>query len=324
MTSIQKQFFITEQYANQRLDQALAGIMPEYSRSRIKAWIETGELLVNGKTWRPRDKVKGGETVTLSVQLEDETDWKAQDIPLNIVYEDDDLIVINKPVDMVVHPGAGNPDGTLVNALLHYCPALNELPRAGIVHRLDKDTTGLLVVAKTVAAHTSLVKQLQARTVHREYEAIVQGLLTTGFTVDQPIGRHPHQRTKMAVVAEGLGKPAVSHVRVIERYREHTRVRVQLETGRTHQIRVHLTYRHYPIVGDSVYGARLIIPAQATELLVQALRNFKRQALHAYQLSLSHPSTHKLMSWTAKLPQDMQNLIHLLHDDAITHQDMDY
>jgi 23S rRNA pseudouridine1911/1915/1917 synthase len=306
--------------AGKRLDQVLAELFPDYSRSRLQTWLKEGQIKVDGHSKRGKDKVIGGEHIVLEAEVQAEQSWQPEDINLDIVYEDDDLLVINKPIGLVVHPGAGNANGTLLNALLHHCQALAELPRAGIVHRLDKETSGLLVVAKTLQAHQSLVGQLQARTVTREYEAICIGVMTAGFTVDLPIGRHIGQRTKMAVLEEG-GKEAITHVRVIERYRGHTRISVKLETGRTHQIRVHLSYKNYPLLGDSVYGKRLMLPKGASPELTEALRQFKHQALHARRLSLSHPVSGEEMTWEADIPTDMKQIIELLKQDAKANPD---
>lgn len=292
----------------------LAQLFPDYSRSRLQKWIKDGHVTVNQQRLRPKDTVFGGEIVELNVVLDDETQWQAQEIPLEIVYEDSDIIVINKPADFVVHPGAGNPDGTLGNALLHRYPELESVPRAGVVHRLDKDTTGLLVIARTLKAQKSLVEQLQAREFEREYVALVVGVMTSGGTVDEPIGRHPTQRIKMAVVHNG--KEAVTHYRVLERFRAHTLVKVNLETGRTHQIRVHMAYIHYPLVGDPLYGGRLQIPSGCSPQFGEVLRQFKRQALHAARLGLVHPHTGDYMEWEAPLPADMAHLIAAARDDA--------
>jgi len=305
---------IPEEMANRRLDQALAGLFPEYSRARLQLWIKSGEMLLDGKTCRPRDKVLGGEEVEIDATLEDLNPVsEPQDIDLDIVYEDDSILVINKPINLVVHPGAGNRSGTMLNALLHHCAELSHVPRAGIVHRLDKNTTGLMVVAKTLEAHHFLVDAMQEREIKREYEAIVHGVMTAGGTIDAPIGRHPVDRKRMAVTE--TGKHAITHYRVLERFRLHTWIRVQLETGRTHQIRVHMAHKRYPIVGDPVYGGRARIPANASEQMRECLRSFPRQALHAVQLGLPHPKTGEVMSWNAPLPEDMKNLLSILEAD---------
>jgi 23S rRNA pseudouridine1911/1915/1917 synthase len=307
---------VPESLAGQRLDQALANLLPDYSRSRLKGWIESGEVLVDGKARRPRDKVFGGEAVEVTAALPEESAAKPQSIPLAIVHEDKHVLVIDKPAGLVVHPGAGNPDSTLQNALLAYDPKLAVLPRAGIVHRLDKDTSGLLIIARTLPAHTALVRMLEERSIHREYEAVCRGVMTAGGTVDAPIDRHPTDRVRMAI-REG-GRAAVSHYRVIRRFRAHTHVRVQLETGRTHQIRVHLAHVGYPIVGDKVYGGRLALPKGASEELRVALRSFPRQALHAARLQLEHPITGKPLEAAAPLPPDMVRLLEQLAADAAT------
>lgn len=304
---------IPEHLAGKRLDQAIAELFPEYSRVRLQNWIRGGQVLVDGAVKRPRDAVRAGETIQLEATLPHQEQWQAEPIALNIVYEDDDLLVINKPIGLVVHPAAGNPNHTLLNALLFHCPGLAKLPRAGIVHRLDKDTSGLLVIAKTVTAHTKLVKQLQARTFQREYEAIVIGILISGSTIDVPLGRHPVHRKKIAVVENG--KAAITHYRVLERFRAHTRLKVQLETGRTHQIRAHMAYIHHPLLGDATYGGRLQLPHGASDVLIQTLRTFKHQALHAQRLGLIHPVTKEYMEWIAPPPADMQHLIEVLRYD---------
>lgn len=296
--------------AGKRLDQALPLLFPDFSRSRLQQWIKQGLVTLDGKVCRPRDKVSGGETVDLEALLEDQVECCPQNIPLDLVYEDDQIIVVNKPVGLVVHPAPGNPDGTMQNALLYHDPELIQLPRAGIVHRLDKETSGLLVVARTIGAHRFLVEKLQAREFEREYHAIVTGVMTAGGTVDEPIGRHPIHRTRMAVVFNG--KPAVTHYRVLERFRAHTYVKVKLETGRTHQIRVHLAHIRYPLVGDPVYSGRLRLPAGASEQLKDELRKFKRQALHARRLGLVHPGTGEWMEWEAPVPEDMESLLVVL------------
>jgi 23S rRNA pseudouridine1911/1915/1917 synthase len=307
---LQVSLTIPPEQAGQRLDQALAALLPDYSRSRLKSWIESGEIRVDGVQRRPRDKVSGGESVALEATLPEETRAAAQPMPLVVVHEDKHLVVVDKPAGLVVHPGAGNPDQTLQNALLAWDPALAALPRAGIVHRLDKDTSGLLVVARTLPAHTALVRMLGEREVHREYEAICRGVMTAGGTVDAPIARHPTDRVRMAV-REG-GRESVTHYRVIRRFAGYTHVRVQLETGRTHQIRVHLAHAGYPIVGDRVYGGRLTLPKGASEALRQALREFPRQALHAARLAFDHPVTGKPVECASPLPADMRALLDTL------------
>ncbi len=298
-------FVVPDDCAGLRLDQALVKLLPEYSRSRLQEWVAQQQVKLDGEPATSKQKVWGGETLEVLPQAHPaEQPYQAEDIALDIVYEDDALLVINKPAGLVVHPGSGNWEGTLLNALLHHAPQLEAVPRAGIVHRLDKDTSGLLVVAKTLTAQTNLVRQLQARSVKREYLALVHGELHHGGSVDQPIGRHPSQRVKMAVV-EG-GKPATTHYQVEEKFPSCTLLRCRLETGRTHQIRVHLTHLKHPLVGDSVYqkGAQKCVP-QLRELL----NSFPRQALHATRLALEHPVSGETMEWHAPLPQDMQQLL---------------
>ena len=300
--------------AGRRLDQALAGLFPDYSRTRLKSWIDEGKVLVDGRPLRPRDRLVGGESVQVDARLEDEVAVVPQPMALEIVYEDAALIVVNKPVGLVVHPGAGNPDRTLQNALLAHDPGLSLLPRAGIVHRLDKDTSGLLVVARTLEAHSALVRMLEAREIHREYEAVCSGVMTAGGTVDAPIGRHRVDRVRMAIREDG--RESVTHYRVLARFRAHTHVRVMLETGRTHQIRVHLAHAGYPIVGDATYGRRLAIPKGATPRLEAALRGFRRQALHAARLAFEHPMTGGSCEFSAPVPGDMRELLDALREDA--------
>jgi len=312
---IQHKDTVPESCLGKRLDQSLAEMFPDYSRSRLKEWILAGQVQVNGEVLtRAREKMFGGEQIAINAEVEAEARFEAQDIPLNIVYEDDDILVINKPAGLVVHPGAGNPDGTVLNALLHHCPQVAVVPRAGIVHRLDKDTTGLMVVAKTIAAQTNLVESLQAREITREYEAIASGLMTAGGVVDEPIGRHSTKRTNMAV--SFTGRPSVTHYRVLEKYRLHTRLRLRLETGRTHQIRVHMSHISHPLVGDPNYGGRPRPPKNATPELIDTLRAFKRQALHAAMLSLFHPITGEEMTWHADIPDDLVNLAKVLREDT--------
>jgi 23S rRNA pseudouridine1911/1915/1917 synthase len=297
----------------ERLDQVAARLFPEFSRSRLQSWIRDGALTVDGRTQRPRERIAAGASLALDARLEDAVDWQAQPIALDIVFEDDSILVLNKPAGLVVHPAAGHHDGTLVNALINHAPALAQLPRGGIVHRLDKDTSGIMVVAKTLQAHTRLVEQLQARSVGREYDAVCVGAMTGGGTVDEPMGRHPRQRKKMAVVASG--KPAVTHYRVARRFAHYTHVAVRLETGRTHQIRVHLAHRHYPLVGDPVYGGRPRIPPRASQRLIEALRGFRRQALHARQLRLLHPASGEALCFECPLAADLQSLLAVLETE---------
>jgi 23S rRNA pseudouridine1911/1915/1917 synthase len=297
-----------------RLDQALAKLFPEYSRSCLQNWITMGYVTVNGQKIRPRDKAHPGQLVEIHAPLEDQKDWQPQNIPLDILFEDESVIVINKQSGLVVHPGAGNLHSTLVNALLYHAPELKVLPRAGIVHRLDKDTSGILIIARSLEAHNYLIKEMQNRAIHREYEAIVQGNIIAGGSVNKSVGRHPTQRTKMATLNRG-GKPAITHYKVIEKFRAHTSLVIQLETGRTHQIRVHMAFISHPIVGDPLYGGRARVPAGCSEELLQRLQSFKRQALHAKKLIFKHPLTGQTMSLTAPLPEDIQQLITSLRDD---------
>ncbi|MBI3545174.1 MAG: 23S rRNA pseudouridine(1911/1915/1917) synthase RluD [Gammaproteobacteria bacterium] len=302
----------------QRLDQALATLFPASTRSQLQRWIKEGHVQLNGRAPLKRDKVKAGDSVEIKPPAVVSADWKAEAIPLEIVYEDEDILVINKVAGLVVHPGAGNPEGTLLNALVNHAPKLAQLARAGIVHRLDKDTSGLLVVAKTESVRQNLIAQLQTRSVEREYLTIVNGVMVAGGTIDAAIGRHRTQRTRMAVSERG--KPAVSHYRVIKKYRAHTLVQVKLESGRTHQIRVHMAHLNYPVVGDPVYGGRLKIPAGSGEDLKNILRGFKRQALHALKLGLIHPRTEKHVQWATSVPADMSELMESLAKDAKEHQ----
>lgn len=313
MEQIQLKHEVPVELAGSRLDQAAARLFPDYSRSRLQNWIKSGELTVDGEQRIPKFKLLGGEQIVINAALQENEEWQPQAIELPLVHEDKDLLVIDKPAGLVVHPAAGHAEGTLLNAVLHHAPCVAALPRAGIVHRLDKDTTGLMVVAKSLKAHAHLVEQLQSRTMGREYEAVVLGVMTGGGCVDEPIGRHGVQRKKMAV--SPTGKPATTHYQVLKRFRDYTHVRLKLESGRTHQIRVHMAHLHYPIVGDPVYGGRLRIPKAAQPELADFLRGFKRQALHAKQLQLVHPSTGELMQWNSRLPEDMQRLLELLRQD---------
>nr|BBJ02905.1 ribosomal large subunit pseudouridine synthase D [Marinobacter nauticus] len=315
-------YIVPPQLSDKRLDQAAAELMPEHSRSRLQSWIKSGALTVNGTMRKPRDKVMLDDVLDLDAEPEVQVTWEAEPISLDIVYEDEHLLVINKPAGLVVHPAAGHADGTLVNALLNHAPEVENLPRAGIVHRLDKDTSGIMVVARSLIAHTSLVDQLQTRTMGREYEAVVVGSLTGGATVDAPIGRHPQDRKRMAVVSSG--KPAVTHYRLLERFAAHTHIQCKLESGRTHQIRVHMTHVRHPLVGDPAYGGRLRLPKGTTEELRQALAAFNRQALHARRLTLEHPETGETLSWEVPLPEDMVQLIEALRKHARELENSDF
>jgi 23S rRNA pseudouridine1911/1915/1917 synthase len=305
---------IPEASAGSRLDQVLSGHFPEFSRSRLQQWIKLGLVALDGRPCKAKQRVRGGELIELQPIPQDEVEDEAQAIELNVVYEDTHLLVINKPAGLVMHPAAGNPDGTLLNGLLNHYQPLQQIPRAGIVHRLDKETSGLLVVAKNLQSQHALVEQLQARSVKREYLAIVQGEMIAGGTVDAPIGRHPVNRLRMTV--HETGKHAVTHYRIEQRYRAHTLLRVRLETGRTHQIRVHMHHIRHPLLGDPLYGGRLKLPAGISDELAGALKDFKRQALHATRLELRHPDTAEQMAWEAPVPADMQRLIALLSEDA--------
>lgn len=303
-----------EEQAGKRLDQALADLFPDYSRSRIKAWIDAGQVLLDGQPPRPRTRVRGGEEVAFTAVVEPvDAPVEPQQLPLDIVFEDADLIVVNKAAGMVTHPGAGNPKDTLQNALLGYDPALSALPRSGLIHRLDKDTSGLLVVARNVPTITRLTRAMEKRAIEREYVAVCCGVMIAGGIIEQPIGRHPVDRTRMAV--RERGKPAVTHYRVVQRYRAHTQCLVRLETGRTHQIRVHFAHLGYPLLGDQTYGGRLAVPRGATERLAETLRAFRRQALHARRLTLDHPTRGEHMEWQAPLPPDLAYLVDVLEDD---------
>jgi 23S rRNA pseudouridine1911/1915/1917 synthase len=310
----QIKLIIPDEMAGQRLDQSLAELCPEYSRSRLKSWLNSGDILIDNASLRPRDKIHGGESVVINPIADTSLDVKAEPIKLDIVYQDDAMIVVNKPAGLVVHPAAGNWDGTLQNALLHHDPELEGLPRAGLVHRIDKETSGLLMVARTLTAHKVLVEQLQARAFQREYLAVVRGYITAGGTINEAIARHPTDRKRYAVRAGG--KEAVTHYRVEKRFAKHTLLRVKLETGRTHQIRVHLSHRHHPIVGDQVYGGRYKAIANASELLSETLRGFRRQALHAARLGVVHPVTGEEISWECELPSDMANLVRVLQQEC--------
>lgn len=300
--------------AGMRLDQALAELFPDYSRSKLQTWIKAGRVEVNDLlTLSPKTKLEGGEDISLDAEAEVVVDFAPEAIPLDIVYEDNDILIVNKPAGLVVHPAAGNWQGTLLNALIHHDPQLETLPRAGIVHRIDKDTSGLLMIAKTLQAHHSLTDQLQERDIHREYLAIVKGRMTAGGTVDEPIGRHPTDRKRYVV--RQSGKEAVTHYRVVQRFNHHTLVQLKLETGRTHQIRVHMAHIRYPLLGDPVYGGRFQLPPHCCPELEETLRGFKRQALHAAKLGLEHPSSSEYVEWEQPLPDDMVSLLEALDDN---------
>jgi len=301
---------IPERMTGQRLDVALSEMLPDYARSKITTWIKSGEALINHKPFKPKDKVNGSEMVELTISQKQNNDWVGEDIPLNVIFEDDDIIVLNKAVGLVTHPGAGNWSGTLANALLHYDPKLATLDRAGIVHRLDKNTSGLMVVSRNEKSQKYLVEQLQKHSVSREYSAIVYGHMVAGGTIDEAIGRDTKDRVKQAVSSHG--KEAVTHYRVIDRYQNHTHIKAILETGRTHQIRVHLSHIGYPLIGDPMYGGKVRFPKKADVILKETIVNFKRQALHARKLTLIHPISGELMSWKAPLPEDMLALLDVL------------
>ena len=309
------EFEVPFELAGKRLDQVLALLADDFSRSRLQSWIKDGRVTVDGEVVAPRAKVAGGERLVVKAEFDDVDETvHPEAVVLDILFEDDEILVINKPAGLVMHPAAGNRSGTVQNGLLHLNPALATIPRAGIVHRLDKDTTGLFVVAKTLRAHKSLVDQLQARSVSREYLAIVNGTLVSGATIDAPIGRHPTDRKRMAV--RDNGKEAITHYRIAAKYRAHTLVTVKLETGRTHQIRVHLSHKTHPLLGDLTYGGKPRFPRGCDEVLREAIRQFKRQALHAFRLSLLHPASGETMSWEAPVPVDMQTMCELLAADA--------
>ena len=301
---------IPDDLAGLRIDQAMSSLFPDYSRSRLQEWIRSGAATVDGTTVPTKHKVLGGEHIALRAEADTSTELQAQDIPIHVVFEDDAVLILDKPAGLVVHPAAGHHDGTLQNALLNHCPALAGIPRCGIVHRIDKDTSGLLMVAKTLESHKQLVDQLQSRSVHREYLALAHGAMTGGGTIDEPIGRHSSDRKRFAV--RHGGKPAITHYRIAERFAAHTLVAVKLETGRTHQIRVHMSHIHYPLVGDPVYGGRPRIPAGAGQTLLDTLRQFRRQALHAASLGILHPITGNYMEWESPIPDDFTALLDAL------------
>ncbi|NNE36739.1 MAG: 23S rRNA pseudouridine(1911/1915/1917) synthase RluD [Gammaproteobacteria bacterium] len=315
MEKIDRTIQIPESCQGMRLDQALANLLPDYSRSRLQSWIKAGFIKVNDCQMSQREKLSGGELIHIHIHSDaDEISSGGQNIPLEIIYEDKDVIIINKPAGLIVHPGAGNPDNTLYNALLYHYPDLDTVPRAGIIQRLDKDTSGIMVIARSLIAHTYLVRDLQERKINREYQAIIHGSLTAGRTIDAPIGRHPVKRTRMAVV--NSGKPAITHVRVLTRFNGITHVLAKLETGRTHQIRVHMAHIHHPVVGDPIYGGRARHAKDLNRETIDSLNDFPRQALHAWRLQLIHPQSSQQMTWTADLPEDMNSLLSLLKNEC--------
>lgn len=313
---LQKQLIIPGEYHNQRIDSVLAHLLPDYSRSQISHWIKSGEIYLNQKPCKPKDKICAGDLISIDTQLNTVNNnfdqSAAEEIPLNVIFEDDEVLIINKPANLVVHPGAGNREHTLLNALLHHAPALRHIPRAGIIHRLDKDTTGLLVIAKSLTAHTSLIRQMQARDIQRHYLTLVQGHVISGGTIATGFGRHPRNRLKMAVLEQG--REAITHFAVKKQYQEFTLLDINLMTGRTHQIRVHLAHINHPVFGDPLYGGRMKFPANASPELRTQLQKFKRQALHACSLTLFHPQTKKELTFSAPLPDDFQLIVNLLDE----------
>ena len=312
MKLIQQQLKVEAEYSGSRLDQAVHGLMPDYSRSKIQEWIQQGFINLNRQTCKPKQRVYDGDLIDLDIPYVAKLVDKAENIEFEILHHDDEVFVINKPANLVVHPAAGHDSGTLVNGLLNIDPALEQMPRAGIVHRLDKDTTGVMVVARTLKAHASLVDQLQRRTVKREYIAITQGVVTAGRTIETGIARHPQNRKKMSV--QKHGKTAITNFQVARKFAHHSLINVQLETGRTHQIRVHMAHINYPLLGDPVYGGRPRLPAKITPELASQLRDFRRQALHARRLSFMSPGSHQLCSFEAAIPQDFQTVLDALSE----------
>ena len=316
MTTIRHEATVPLSAAGWRFDRALAEMFPEYSRSRLTAWVKAGAVTLDGAVAPPRQLLRGGEQVRLEAELEAEVELEPEDIALEVVHQDEHVLVLNKPAGLVVHPGAGNPAGTMLNALLHHDPKLAELPRGGIVHRLDKETSGLMVVARSLPAHTALVEMLSRHDVERQYEAVVLGQLVAGGTVDAPIGRHMGDRLRQAVRDEEDGKHAVTHYRLRERFRAHALLQCNLETGRTHQIRVHMAHIGHALVGDPLYGGGLRLPKGATPELVAALRGFRRQALHAERLAFAHPVSGEPLSFSAARPADLDELVRILRADT--------
>ncbi|KTD59226.1 23S rRNA pseudouridine(1911/1915/1917) synthase RluD [Legionella shakespearei] len=313
---IQKQITVPREYHSQRVDSVLAQLLPEYSRSQITNWIKSGAVTMNQKACKPKDKALGGDLIELNAELTkvdgDFNQCNPEDIPLDVIFEDNEVLVLNKPAGLVVHPGAGNREHTLVNALLHHAPQLQHLPRAGIIHRLDKDTTGLLIVAKSLTAHTSLIRQMQARDIQRNYITLVLGHVISGGTIDTGFGRHPRNRLKMAVT--GQGRQAITHYMVNRQYQDYTLLDVSLMTGRTHQIRVHMAHINHPVVGDPLYNGRMRIPVHASDELRTLIQQFKRQALHACSITFYHPKTDEELTFEAPLPDDFKLLLNTLDE----------
>ncbi len=316
MSESEAHFFleISPEVRGTRIDRVLADLLPEHTRSAIQGWIKQDLVLVDGVPVKSKLKLQGNETLQVTIPKSQPVDYQPEDIALDIREQDGEIIIVNKPAGLVVHPGAGNQQGTLLNALLYHDPELARLPRAGIVHRLDKDTTGLMVVARTELARQHLISQLEKRQMKRQYVALVEGIMISGETINQPIGRHRHDRLKMAVTPSG--KTAITHLRVLEKHRMHTLVEANLESGRTHQIRVHLSWRGYSIVGDTLYGNRNRVPPASSEKLIACLQGFHRQALHAQHLTLTHPSTGDEKSWDCGLPEDFAQLLSIIRDDS--------
>lgn len=314
MKLIQQQFKVEADYSGYRLDQALSGLMPDYSRSKIQEWIQQGFIILNRQSCKPKQRVYSGDVIDLDIPYVAKIADRPENIEFEILHQDNEIFVINKPANLVVHPAAGHETGTLVNGLLNIDPSLEQLPRAGIVHRLDKDTTGVMVVARTLKAHASLVDQLQRREVKREYIAITQGVITAGRTIETGIARHPQNRKKMSV--QQHGKTAITHFQVARKFPHHSLINVQLETGRTHQIRVHMAHIKHPLLGDPVYGGRPRVPAGITPELANQLRNFKRQALHARRLSFRRPGLDEECSFEAAIPQDFQTMLDTLGESV--------
>ena len=314
MNRIELNLHIPDSISAERLDRILSQLLSDYSRAQIQDWIKKSYVKVNQQVInKTRHPVYAGDVIDINATMPTITETNAQPIELDICYADDDLIVINKPQGLIVHPGAGHPSGTLVNALLHFDPTLESLPRAGLIHRLDKDTSGLLIVARHSKAYHALIEAMQQREIQRHYLALVQGLIISGGSIDEPIGRHPTARTKMAIHPKG--KAAITHYRIKEKYRAHTLLDIKLETGRTHQIRVHLTHKGYPLIGDPVYKKQKALESKISPPLQQAIVEFKRQALHAHTLSFAHPISQETLFFQAPLPDDFQSLITAMQTD---------